>query len=266
MDISSNQLKDPLSQDIFKIYKRTFGKDRLKNALINLRRYNTEFLLGQSRLNRNKEYEKNNERELHTQFYSNKLFMEFYNDSLFISYSFWKNHNSMLKYFIRSVKHLRPKTVLDVPCGSGVYTHYLTKTIKTKPNIVCVDASKHSLQYSKSLNNNIQHISFFKKDYRDISGTYDLIICGELLEHLEDPEELLRFLYERLSKNGKIFLTTALFCYAHDHIYMFRDVNQVRSMLKKHFTIDHDLALPVFEQQKLGYNIPTNYACTMRKK
>ncbi len=264
MNQNLEQLKDVLSAEVVRIYAEAFGEPKLKKALAFLKTYNTEFLLGQSRLNRSKNYEKGNEKDLHALYYTDAEFMQFYNDSLFLSYAHWKNHNAMLRYFIKIVRKIKPETVLDVPCGSGFYTRYLRKSSRSFPHITCVDASEHSLQFAKKINRDSQNVFYLREDFRNIGGKYDFIICGELLEHLEKPKELLAFLRKRVKEDGKVFLTTALFCYAHDHIYMFRSARDVRRLLKKYFFIENELVLPVFDSQKLGHNVPTNYACLLR--
>jgi SAM-dependent methyltransferase len=57
-----------------------------------------------------------------------------------------------------------------------------------------------------------QHYKFIPADLETVSVDlpikFDLIICADVIEHLVDPLNLLKFLYANLSTEGRIFLST----------------------------------------------------------
>ena len=102
----------------------------------------------------------------------------------------------------------------------------------------------------------------------DNEKKYDLIICGELLEHVENPRDLLDKLNIILKEDGTIFLTTAVYAAAIDHIYLFDNVDEVRHMLREVFHVSGELILPLSGR---GYEpdmdkVPINYACLLKKR
>jgi cyclopropane fatty-acyl-phospholipid synthase-like methyltransferase len=106
-----------------------------------------------------------------------------------------------------------------------------------------------------------------KKDIFDIEGKWDRVICGELLEHLECPDELLKKLDSLISTEGKIFLTAAIWAASIDHIYLFKSAKEVRELLNKYFKIERELVLNVFSNKKSeDERTPINYACILSKK
>ena len=58
------------------------------------------------------------------------------------------------------------------------------------------------------------------------------MICIELLEHLEDPQELICKFYNSLKKNGKALISAALNAPNRDHIYLYREIGEVAEQIK----------------------------------
>lgn len=75
---------------------------------------------------------------------------------------------------------------------------------------------------------------------------YDFVIAIELLEHLENPYELVRQVYQSLNDNGQFIATTACNVPQWDHVYNFDDPIEYESEIQKigfnkyeKFTIEH---------------------------
>lgn len=64
-------------------------------------------------------------------------------------------------------------------------------------------------------------------------GAYDAAICGFVLEHLDQPEELLRALAHHVKPQGLVFLTTGLTAAHEDHVYEFRRESEVVAMAEQ---------------------------------
>ena len=75
---------------------------------------------------------------------------------------------------------------------------------------------------------------------------YDKILLIELLEHLENPANLLTDVMKSLKPNGRIHFTTAVNIPQFDHVYNFElnDKNIENWIAKNDFEIEHKLDIP----------------------
>ena len=107
------------------------------------------------------------------------------------------------------VMELLPKDknvkILDAGCGIGNGTKRLLEN--GYKNVTALD-KKYKLKID---------VPFIKADLDkdlEFKETFDVIICQELIEHLENPRHLLRELKKILSDKGIIILTTPnIFCW-----------------------------------------------------
>ena len=92
------------------------------------------------------------------------------------------------------------KKVLDIGCASG----YLASFLKEKGCIVeGVDTDSESIK--EAMNYCKAYVLDISKE--DIKGEYDVIILGDILEHLEYPDKILSKLKENLNKDGYIVIS-----------------------------------------------------------
>ena len=94
-----------------------------------------------------------------------------------------------------------------------------------------------------------------------------MILCGEFLEHLEDPLGALKKLYSILDDDGELFLTVAVYAAMIDHIYLYKSVQEVRDqILDAGFGIKSELVQNVFQRGKSeGAETPINYSAILTK-
>lgn len=107
----------------------------------------------------------------------------------------------MNKYFndlIKIISEIKPESLLDAGCGEG----FVSARIKARlpnVNIEGIDLEDNYLDFAKS---NFKNIKLIKASIYDIpknDDSYDIVLCNEVLEHLDDPHKALRQLF-RVSK------------------------------------------------------------------
>lgn len=107
--------------------------------------------------------------------------------------------NPLKKYFLDNfLKKLqflatenRPASILDLGCGEGVVMNYLRESLP-QSYFVGIDISAPALEIAQSLNPDAE---FHKISLYDLSPLYkkrfDLVLCLETLEHLQEPDRAL---------------------------------------------------------------------------
>jgi 2-polyprenyl-3-methyl-5-hydroxy-6-metoxy-1,4-benzoquinol methylase len=95
-------------------------------------------------------------------------------------------------------------SVLDVGCGFGNLLNLISAQYP-EASLLGTDFSESKIYHLKGIYSNID----FKVHniYDALEGTFDLIICTEVLEHLLYPRKALVRLVEALNSNGKAFIT-----------------------------------------------------------
>jgi len=170
--------------------------------------------------------------------YSNKDIMSYYMNALLISQIFWKHHFDMFTYFKENLKnHFKEYdiiNILDVGPGHGFFSFIIKNSIPSFKKIDIVDISESSLKMTERiLGRENNKISYYNADIFnfDSSLKYDFIVIGEVIEHLENPVEILKKLSDLLSDSGILWLTTPTNAPALDHIYLFKSKEEIVDLI-----------------------------------
>lgn len=109
-------------------------------------------------------------------------------------------HLDRYKY---ACKRLSKKSVLDVGCGFG----YGTKLLNESNTATGIDSSKEAIEYARETYGNNYSISNAEKlQYSD--GSFEAVTAFEVLEHVENPEKMLKEIHRVLTPQGKLFIST----------------------------------------------------------
>lgn len=94
--------------------------------------------------------------------------------------------------------------VLEVGCGVGSFTKLITDQ-SSFDSLYCIDISKPAIDFIKKRK--------FKTDVRiecidliDVEGSFDFIVCMNVMEHVEDDRRFFDKLTSLLKNNGVLFL------------------------------------------------------------
>lgn len=112
----------------------------------------------------------------------------------------------MLHYYFSDFSQLK---VLDVGCGVGSLSLYLAAQ---GADVTGIDVSKRAIRIATQAaqHNNFKNLQFKHQQLKDVTGTFDLIICTEVIEHIPNDSEFAKQLYSKLKPDGYLFLTTPL--------------------------------------------------------
>lgn len=200
---------------------------------------------------------------------NSQIMLRTYLNGLLLSQAFWVNHLRIFEFFIEKFCNKQPSTgkLLEVPIGTGIFlSEFLTRN---KQWSGCgYDISQHSVNYAQSLleirlpgdpSATLARCNVFDLPESD---RFDAIICGELMEHLEDPQSLIAKLHRLVRTDGQVFITAAIYAAHIDHIYLFKSAQEVRDMILPYFSIAKELVLPVYKDKSADdLRTPMVYAC-----
>lgn len=173
-----------------------------------------------------------------------KFNLEHYdNDSEFDKYSTWKNHQKrielMLKFlditFEKSGKTKDNFKIIDIGGNTGV----ISELVQDKGyDIVVADISGLALKKAKARGIKTLKLDF-NENFSSIDKKYDVIIAGEIIEHILDVKKFLDECNNILEEDGYLILSTPNLANFKDRIrFLFgkmpRQINPFHEYLKLH--------------------------------
>ncbi|MFH1408533.1 MAG: MaoC/PaaZ C-terminal domain-containing protein [Nanoarchaeota archaeon] len=199
-----------------------------------------------------------------------KLTGPWYMWALYFSQIFWITHWNVLKFFHRAfIPQKGTGAVLEVPTGTGIFlAEFLKKSDGWKG--IGIDLSDSSIQFTKKVldwSRVAERTHIIKGDLFDYQPKerFDRIMCGEFLEHVEDPVRVLKTLRSLVKPEGKVFLTVAVYASMIDHIYLYHSAEEVRVHIREAgFCVDEELVQAVFQKDKPEEkDVPLNYCAIL---
>ena len=136
-----------------------------------------------------------------------------------ISYSWWDPEgpfkplhmlNPVRTDFIKNRIDLKDKTLIDVGCGGGLLCENLAEHSK---EVKGIDMSNEAIKIAKTH----QSLKNLKIDYEEIAlesllkkskKKYDVLTCMELVEHVPDPEKLIKDCVKITNRKADLFFST----------------------------------------------------------
>lgn len=180
------------------------------------------------------EYSSKSFDEVNQRVYNNPEVMEYYMHGLLLSQFLWTHHYDILLYFNKRISENSKNinSYLEVGGGHGLYISEAINIIGNNSIYDLVDISKSSIEIAKKLINN-DKVNYILSDVFEFfpEHQYDFITMGEVLEHVENPVTLLKKLHSLLSDDGELFITTPTNAPAIDHIYLFKNADDIRKVI-----------------------------------
>jgi len=194
---------------------------------------------------------------------------------LYFTQIFWATHHRMFNFFLTEfvAKTSAEGICLEAPCGSGVFLgHFLSR--KHRWSGVGVDLSDTAIALAQrffEVKGVSPRAKLIKEDINDYVGSssFNAIMCGEFLEHVEDPLEILKKLHKLLVPGGRLFLTTVAWAAFIDHIYLYKNAGEIRDHIAQSgFTIEKEYIQNIFprDARRLEESgVALNYAAVLTK-
>jgi 2-polyprenyl-3-methyl-5-hydroxy-6-metoxy-1,4-benzoquinol methylase len=209
------------------------------------------------------EYSSKSFNEVNQRVYNNPDVMDYYMHGLLLSQFLWSHHYDILLSFIETIRANKNNIhrYLEVGGGHGLYISEAIKILPENTEFTVVDISKSSLDLAQKLVPG-NKANFIVSDIflYNPAQKFDFITMGEVLEHVEDPVALLKRLEELLSDKGKIYITTPTNAPTIDHIYLFKNADDIREVIaraglkieKEECIYSEDLPPELLEQYKIS--------------
>lgn len=132
------------------------------------------------------------------------------------SYDAWKKIRGVARYLSQEVKKRDDSlAVLDIGCGDGRICCLLNSVNKIREKISFhgIDSSPLEIEFARSLAEFMQmdNLKFNIGDVESLQlegNFFDVVICLDMVEHLEEPEKCLSKIFKALKPGGMSILAT----------------------------------------------------------
>jgi 2-polyprenyl-3-methyl-5-hydroxy-6-metoxy-1,4-benzoquinol methylase len=253
------------------------SQDDLKTELEAFATVSMDFLRLQARFMRTRQYARaGGAAELVEELYNDESKMRgYYLDGLALTYALWPNHSRMIAFMAQSfIPRLQPgDRVAEVGVGHGLLAALMFDAV---PDLqyVGVDISQSSLDYAGSalLRAGVEesrvsmvHADAMSGDLVRLGGDtgFDALVCCEVVEHVDNPDTMLAALSAALAPTKPAFMSTVANMEADDHVYLYNDVDEIRSMLTATgWSVVEDLANPLPGGEAWD-PLPVNYSAVV---
>ena len=182
--------------------------------------------------------------------YANAEFMQKYMNGVLFSHLWWGNHSRVIIHFHREFLSRIKQGAhhLEVGPGHGLLLYLAANSPRTG-SVTGWDVSATSLRDTRHALEAMgvrKPVTLEAHNIVDApSGKFDSLTFSEVLEHLEQPRDALKTLRALLNDGGKIFVHAPVNSPAPDHIYLFREPEEIVEMVRDAgFAIDETVNFP----------------------
>jgi len=171
--------------------------------------------------------------------YFNRDYMNKYMYGLAITSFLWPNHIAMSRFFQQTFPSEKIGRYLEVGPGHGYYS-MTALDIGSLDSIIGVDISEASLNQTRAVLDHFHphyasQIKLIHMDFLDAkeleANSFDILVMGEVLEHVEQPQLFLERLANLSASDAHIYVTTCINAPAIDHIYLWRNIEELEVMI-----------------------------------
>lgn len=197
-----------------------------------------DILIEQTRFLRDGRYRYSNLDEVYQTIYSDKDYMFKYMIGVALSQFFWRNHRDMFLFFRKHISQIKGEKYLEIGPGHGLF---FVEALGSQnfDNYFAIDISATALNmtrdfiefYMGGTPNNVRYI-LGDVCQHELEDRYSFITMGEVLEHVENPTDLLHSVWHSLNAGGNAYLSTCANCPVVDHIHLYRTIDEIRKDIR----------------------------------
>lgn len=103
--------------------------------------------------------------------------------------------------------HYKFHRILDIGCGDGKFSLLLKQRAQAQ-EVYGVDISKEAVELAKAIGVKAFEADIDQRPLPFEANSFDAIFCGEVVEHLIDPDHLLDEIHRTLKPGGIAIITT----------------------------------------------------------
>jgi SAM-dependent methyltransferase len=171
--------------------------------------------------------------------YSDHAYMARYVNGLLLTQVLWFNHVATFEMFLNRVlgAQTKPFDYLEVGPGHGLAVYFASASPLSR-HLEAWDVSAVSLRETRAALDKmgatkpvvLTEVDILKADRSE--RRFDLVVISEVLEHLERPDQALKFLHTALNADGRIFINVPLNSPSPDHIYLLSSPQEVTDLVE----------------------------------
>ena len=174
--------------------------------------------------------------DVNTKVYGNPEIMTYYMYGLLLSQFLWRHHYEILKFFTNSLGKYKKdvRNYLEIGGGHGLYISEASNIFGKDVKYDFIDISSSSIEIAKKFIG-VGRVNYILEDIFKFNNghQYDFITMGEVLEHMESPQDLLSRVRDMLTDKGHLFITTPTNAPTIDHIYLFRNIQEIKDIIER---------------------------------
>ena len=190
---------------------------------------------------RNKKYRYSSFEETSSLVYFNKDYMWKYMHGIAVTLFLWEAHIEMRRFFEDVIPKDKSGTYLEVAAGHGLHL-MRAMHLSAYDKFEGIDISPTSVGMTQAIlknkvfgdfdpaKYNIYEQDFFKMDE---GRSYDAIVAGEVIEHIEDAVGFLKKINGLANPDAFIFVTTCINAPEPDHIFLFDSLEHLENIVNE---------------------------------
>ncbi|MCB9683053.1 MAG: methyltransferase domain-containing protein [Alphaproteobacteria bacterium] len=218
------------------------GADYLSACADAMVRFSNDVILAQARYEATGAYEHSSFDHCNDEVYGKREVMDDYLWGVFLTNFCWAHHMEISAFYEDRFLARLPASpaMVEIAPGHGGWGVWAMHT-RADASLQGFDISPSSIAIASSVAQAAgvsDRVTYTQRNALDLSampeGIADAVICSFLIEHLEQPDDLMAVIGRLLKPGGWAFVTGALTAAQVDHIYEFRRESELVLMAEKH--------------------------------